>query len=40
MICLNSSVKLLFRKNTILCNYSKTYEPSKKKTEHILIYNK
>lgn len=32
--------KLLFRKNTIVCNYSKTYEPSKKKTEHILIYNK
>ena len=32
--------KLLFQDNKILNAYNKTYEISKKKTSHILIYNK
>lgn len=32
--------KLLFRNNKIICTYGKTYQTSKKITEHIIIYNK
>jgi len=33
-------IKLLFKNNNILSKYDKKYETSKKKTQHILIYNK
>lgn len=33
-------IKLLFSRNNILDTYDKTYQTTKKKTSHILIYNK